>query len=197
MATVITGGICTGKSTVCKIFEKNGYKIVDADKIAHGLLDENSVYIEKLFGKKYIKEKKVDRKRLGRLIFSNEKKRKALENLLHPKIREEIKKKSQKLESKYKKYIIDVPLFFESNAYKADSIIVVYASKKTQIKRLMKRDNLTKYMANKRVKLQMDIERKRELADFVIDNSKDLKYLKEKVEKLIKLIGENSANIKI
>jgi len=69
MVIIITGGICTGKSTVCKIFEKNGYEIIDADKITHRLLDENKESIGKLFGRKYIKNNKIDRKGLGQLIF--------------------------------------------------------------------------------------------------------------------------------
>jgi dephospho-CoA kinase len=197
MAIIITGGICTGKSTVCKMFEKNGYEIVDADKIAHKLLDENLEPIEKLFGKKYIKNDKIDRKRLGQLIFSDREKKKELESLLHPKIREEIKKESQRLENNHKKYLIDIPLFFESNSYEADKVIVVYASKQLQINRLIKRDDLTKDEANKRVESQMNIEKKRELADFLLDNSKDLQHLGNEVKRLIKFMGENSANFKI
>ncbi len=197
MVAIITGGICTGKSTVCKIFKKNGYEIVDADKIAHRLLDKNIESIAKLFGKKYIKNDKVDRKKLGELIFSDNNKKKELENLLHPVIREEIKKESQKLEKECKKYLIDIPLFFESGNYKADSVIVVYVPEQTQLKRVMARDNLTEEEAIKRIKSQINIEKKRELADFVLDNSKDLKHLESEVKRLVKFIGENNADFKI
>ncbi len=197
MVIIITGGICTGKSTVCKIFEKNGYEIIDADKIAHRLLDENKESIGKLFGKKYIKNNKIDRKGLGQLIFSDTEKKKELEDFLHPKIRKEIKKESERLQSIHKKYLIDIPLFFESVGYKADVIIVVYAPKKVQLNRLMERECLRKDEALKRIISQMDIEEKRKLADLVIDNSKDLNFLKNNIKLILSDIGEDNANFKI
>ena len=184
MKIVLTGGIGTGKSSVSKIFEELGYRVIDADKIAHKELENSKEEIKKLFGKEFINEGKVDRKKLGSIVFNNIDKKRELEKLLHPKIRRSIKKEVEKSELKKEKYIIDIPLFFESKGYEADKVIVVYAPKKLQIQRVMQRDNLHYDEALKRVKSQIDIEKKRELADIVIDNTKDIKNLNKEVKKI-------------
>ena len=89
-AIALTGGISTGKSTVCNLFKLHGFLTIDADKIAHKLLDENSDKIIEMFGKQYVENGKVLRKELGKIIFSNEKNKLKLEALLHPLIKEEI-----------------------------------------------------------------------------------------------------------
>ncbi len=190
MNIVITGGICTGKSTVCNILKQKGFLIIDADKIAHRVLNENIEEIEKNFGKQYIKNDEVDRKELGNLIFSNPLKKKLLESLLHPKIQYIIKSLEEQYKKEKKRYLIDIPLFYETNNYKADKVIVVYAPEDIELKRLIKRDNISKEEAKQRIKSQIDIEKKKNLGDFVIDNSKDLKFLKKEIFKIIKFIGE-------
>ncbi len=190
MSIVITGGICTGKSTVCKILKDKGFFIIDADKIAHRVLNENIKEIEKIFGKQYIKNDEVDRKKLGNLVFSNPLKKKLLEALLHPKIQNIIKSLEKQYKKEKKRYLIDIPLFYETNSYKADKVIVVYAPEDIELKRLIKRDNISKEEAKQRIKSQLDIEKKKILGDFVIDNSKDLKFLKKEIFKIIKFIGE-------
>ena len=184
MKIILTGGIGTGKSSTAKIFKQLGYKVIDADTIAHKELENSKEEIKKLFGEEFVKEGRVDRKKLGSVVFSNNMKKKELENLLHPKIRQNIKEEVQKLESKKEKFIIDIPLFFESRGYDADKVIVVYAPKEIQIARVMQRDGLSHEEALKRVQSQMDIELKKELADMVIDNTKDIESLKEEVKKI-------------
>ena len=184
MKIILTGGIGTGKSSAAKIFKQLGYKVIDADVIAHKELENSKEEIKKLFGEEYIKNGMVDRKKLGNIVFNNSMKKKELESLLHPKIRQKIKEEVQKLESSKEKYIIDIPLFFESKEYEADKIIVVYAPKEIQIKRVMERDRLSFEEALKRVESQIDIQRKRELADIVIDNTKDMQNLQKEVKKI-------------
>ncbi len=72
-AIALTGGISTGKSTVCNLFKLHGFLTIDADKIAHRLLDENSHKIATMFGEQYVENGKVLRKELGKIIFSNDK----------------------------------------------------------------------------------------------------------------------------
>jgi dephospho-CoA kinase len=83
-AIVLTGGIASGKSTVASLFMMHGFLTIDADKIAHKLLDQNTDTISKLFGDQYIEKGKVLRKKLGSLIFNDEAEKKKLEDFIHP-----------------------------------------------------------------------------------------------------------------
>ncbi|RXK12636.1 dephospho-CoA kinase [Halarcobacter mediterraneus] len=184
-AIALTGGISTGKSTVCNLFKLHGFLIIDADEISHRLLDENSAKIAEMFGSQYVKDGKVLRKELGKIIFTNEENKQRLENLLHPLIKDDIVKKSRLFESQNKPYFIDIPLFFEKMHYPIPKSLVVYTPKDLQIKRLMKRDNIDEKEALVKISNQWDIEKKKELADMIIDNSKDLKNLQDEVERII------------
>ena len=184
-AIALTGGISTGKSTVCNLLKLHGFLTIDADKIAHKLLDENSSKIEEMFGKQYVENGKVLRKELGKIIFSNEENKLKLEALLHPLIKEEIIKESKIFEEQNKPYFVDIPLFFEKMHYPISKSLVIYTPKELQIQRLMKRDNIDEKEAKLKISNQMDIEEKRKLANIVIDNSKDLKHLQNEVERVI------------
>ncbi len=188
MDIVLTGGIATGKSTVAKMLEEEGFVIVDADKIAHGILDKSAKEIEKLFGKKFVKKGQVDRKELGALVFGDKNERRKLEKLLHPLIKSKIEEDVKELKREKKRYIVDIPLYFETQNYKAKKVVLVYARKEQQIQRVSKRDGLSKEDALKRIKAQMDIEKKRELADIIIDNSKDFMNLKREVKSAVSKI---------
>ena len=184
-AIALTGGISTGKSTVCNLFKLHGFLTIDADKIAHRLLDENSHKIATMFGEQYVENGKVLRKELGKIIFSNEENKLKLEALLHPLIKEEIIKESKVFEEQNKPYFVDIPLFFEKMHYPIPKSLVIYTPKDLQIDRLMKRDKIDEAEAKLKISNQMDIEEKRKLADMVIDNSKDLKHLQNEVERII------------
>ena len=184
-AIALTGGISTGKSTVCNLFKLHGFLTIDADVIAHKLLDENSSKIASMFGNQYVQDNKVLRKELGKIIFSNEENKLKLEALLHPLIKEEIIKESRIFEEQNKPYFVDIPLFFEKMNYPISKSLVIYTPKELQIQRLMKRDNIDENEAKLKISNQMDIEEKRKLANIVIDNSKDLKHLQNEVERVI------------
>ncbi|MFK5881771.1 MAG: dephospho-CoA kinase [Sulfurospirillum sp.] len=186
---VLTGSIATGKSSTCKLLSESGYEIVDADLIAKELIDTKT--IENLFGKSFIKDGDIDRVALGELIFNNLKEREKLNEYIHPLIRNEIYKRAKILEEKNSKYIVDIPLYFESGHYKSDLVCVVYCPKKEQLKRLAQRENLNKEEAEKRVKSQMDIEEKKRKADYVIDNSKDKENLLRQTNKFIRYLDAN------
>ena len=184
-AIALTGGISTGKSTACQLFEQNGFVIIDADKIAHRLLDENSDKISKMFGEQYVQDGKVIRKELGKIIFSNEKNKLQLEALLHPLIKEAVIKEAKINDVINKPYFIDLPLFFEKTHYNIPKCLLVYTPAYIQVQRLMKRDNITEEEARLKMSNQMDIEEKRHLAHLVIDNSKDLNHLGTEVKRII------------
>ncbi len=186
---VLTGSIATGKSSVCRQLEDNGYAIIDADKIAKELIDAK--VIEKLFGLNFIKDGRVDRKALGDLVFNNPTQRKKLNRYIHPLIREKIYQEAKKMEDKKARYVVDIPLYFESGHYDGSVVGVVYCPKKEQVKRLMLRESICEADAIKRVDSQIDIEEKKEKADFVIDNSKDSKNLEIQSKKFMEYLSEN------
>jgi len=183
-AIVLTGGIATGKSSVAKIFKEFGFYIIDADKIAHKILDSSYLAIEQLFGAKYIENQKVNRKVLGKLIFSDKVAKQKLEELLHPLIYQEIKSLSIQQDSYKKPYIIDIPLFFETNRYPIEKNIVVYTPAHIQLERLCRRDNCSIFEAKQRINSQIDIEEKRDKALYLIDNSRDLNSLQQECDRV-------------
>lgn len=193
-ALVLTGSIGTGKSTVCSLLKLHGYKVLDLDKISHQVIESVHRELIELFGKKVIVDEKVDRKAIGKIVFYDNEKLKQLENLIHPLIKKEVILESQKLDKVEVDYFIDIPLFFEKEgSYDIRRCVVVYCLKEIQIERVMKRDLLEYEEAKKRVELQLDIEEKREKADYIIDNSKDIGTLTQNVEKFVQKIKEESA----
>jgi len=182
-AIVLTGGIGTGKSTVASLLHLYGYKIIDADKISKKVFEEKKDIIQKIFGT-------TDRKELRKIVFNNKEKLKTLEDIILP----EVKKRVLSLAKKYEKdgvvYFVDLPLYFEKQNYdEFDKVLVVYAPKDIQIQRVMKRDNVDENGALSIIKNQLDIEEKRKKADFIIDNSKDLKHLQKELEKFLSQIS--------
>lgn len=173
-AIALTGGIATGKSTVSKLFAQDGFDIIDADKIAHKMLDRYSKEIARAFGSEILDGNgDIDRRALGHIVFSDEVKREALENFIHPLIYEEIEIISENFDREFRPYIVDIPLFFEGGNYNIENIVVVYAPAMTQLERLMRRDGLSQDEAILRIKAQLPIEHKKSLATHIIDNSLD------------------------
>ncbi|NPA28660.1 MAG: dephospho-CoA kinase [Epsilonproteobacteria bacterium] len=188
-AIALTGGIATGKSSACNLLKLYGLRIIDADSIAHRALDEAAAEVARLFGEAYLKrDGGVDRKKLGTLVFADEAARKELEALLHPRIFEAIAKESEKHDALGGPYIVDIPLFYERGNYPIDKVVVVYAPRALQKERLMRREGLDESAAEARLNAQMDIEKKRQMADWVIDNSGNLKQLQRETERIFERI---------
>ena len=190
-AVALTGGIATGKSTTCNLLKLYGFHIIDADTVVHQVLDEEAPHIEQLFGKEYVQEGRVNRKKLGALVFGNKEERLKLEKLLHPKIKKRILELAQREERFGVPYFVDIPLLYERGDYPFEKVVVVYAPKEVQIERLRKRERLSLEEAKLRLAAQMDIEEKKRLADYVIDNSKDLKHLQAQIESFIERIKDD------
>ena len=190
-AYVITGSIASGKSTVVNLLKERGFSVIDADVIAHEQLEICKREILEVFGEQILDEAgKIDRKKLGAIVFHEPKKLKNLEQILHPKIKAEIFFKASQLESLGQVYFVDIPLFFEKKERYAEfkNVAVIYAPKELLLSRLMNRNALNLEAAKARVELQMDIEQKRKMAQFVIDNSSDREHLKLDLEKFLKQI---------
>ena len=189
-AIALTGSIATGKSTVASLLALNGMRVIDADTISHEILDASLSWVEDTFGKEYVNNSKVNRTKLGTLVFSNDAKKKVLEDFLHPKIRAEIEKRSIKQDGFKFPYLIDIPLFFENNAYNIKESVVVYTPKDIQLQRFMKRNGYSEEESLSRIASQLPIDEKRERATWVIDNSQNLKHLQQEVEDFVEKIKE-------
>lgn len=190
-AYVITGSIASGKSTVANLLKERGFSVIDADIIAHEQLEIYKCEIVKAFGEQILDEGgRIDRKKLGAIVFNEPKKLKNLEQILHPKIKAEIFFKASQLERLGQVYFVDIPLFFEKKERYAEfkNVAVIYAPKELLLSRLISRNGLNLEDAKARVGLQMDIEQKRKMAKFVIDNSNDRENLKLELEKFLKQI---------
>jgi dephospho-CoA kinase len=196
-AYALTGGIATGKSTVCSLLRIQGFSIIDADVIAKEELKNSQEMIRELFGDDVFDGNEINRTKLATLIFDSKQNREKLNNLLHPKIKKRIELEAEKLDKKKVPYIMDIPLFFESGKYRCKMSIVVYTPRDIQLQRLVQREKLSFEEAVKRVDAQMDIEEKKKKADWVIDNSSDLKHLQNEVEKFVEYVRGEYENIKI
>ncbi|TFB07932.1 dephospho-CoA kinase [Candidatus Atribacteria bacterium MT.SAG.1] len=191
----LTGGIVGGKSTVASMFRDLGAKIVDVDKLGHSVILPHRPAWEKiirLFGKDILRnDLTIERKKLGKIVFTNPTLLKKLNKITHPEIIKLIKREidlaKNKTNSQEKILIIDAALIYEAKIDKLmDKIIVVYINKDEQVKRLVKRNNLSKEETLQRIKSQMSMKEKVKIADYVIDNSNSLDKTKEQVEKIWK-----------
>ena len=189
-AIALTGSIATGKSTVASLLALNGMRVIDADTISHEILDASTEWIRETFGNEYLLGTKVNRAKLGEYIFSHAQAKEILEEYLHPKIKSEIQKRSEKQDSFKFPYLIDIPLFFENGNYDIQESVVVYTPKEIQLERFMKRNGYSKEESLKRIASQLPIDAKKERATWVIDNSKNLKHLQNEVENFVEKIKE-------
>lgn len=191
----ITGSIATGKSNVTKILRNLGYFVINCDDITHDLLDLESVRltIKDTFGKDYVTRKKVNRKALASLIFSNKEARQKLNQIIHPLVNEILNSTIELIDEEI--VFIEVALLYETNMENTfDKIVVVYADEPTQTKRLMKRDKIDFEYAVKKIQSQMSINIKKEKADYLIDNNKSKKRLITNVDKFINELRKDINN---
>jgi len=183
----LTGGIGSGKSAAATILKRLGLKIIDLDQITHNLMKPSELgYIEikKEFGEKYIDTKgAIDRKLLREEIFSSLDLKKRIESILHPIIFEECNKQLNIL--KHEKYIVLViPLLFETKNYISliDESLLIDCDLETQIERVIKRDSVSKALANRIIKNQMNRKERQLLADKVILNDGNINHLKTQLD---------------
>lgn len=174
----LTGGIATGKSTVAAIFEEAGARLIDADRIAREVVRKGSSAYRDIvahFGMDVLLgDGEIDRRRLAAIVFNDPAAQRALENIVHPPIKREVDRRVGLIGRQAPEAIVilDIPLLFEAGMQGGlDAVILVYASERLQLERLMARDGLTEPEALARIRAQMPIESKKALATRVIDNS--------------------------
>jgi dephospho-CoA kinase len=180
----LTGGFGTGKSTVAGMFKESGARVIDADRLSRGFLKPGTgVYkkILRLFGKKIADRSGiVDRRKLGKIVFSDKKSLAALGRIMHPAIIREMKLEIKK--AKENIVVMDAPLLFEAGLENSvDKVVVVKASRANQIKRARKKTGLSKAEIVARIKSQIPLKNKLRLADFVIDNNKTVRNTRKQV----------------
>lgn len=169
----ITGGIGSGKTTVCKVFEILKIPVFYADDAAKSVMNKDPHLIDAIkreFGSElYSEEEILDRKALAKLVFNNSQALEKLNSLVHPAAIQAFEDWSKEQDSPY--VIKEAAILFESGSYKdCDFTILVYTPENLRIKRVMKRDNTTEAEVRARIDKQMPEDKKRELSDFVIEN---------------------------
>ncbi len=199
----LTGGIASGKNFIAEIFANNGAAIFDADEEVHKLLESDKSTIEevKKFSPESFIEQKINRKILGKIVFSNSEKLEMLEKILHPKVRKKYQSFLDKSKKEGRKMVIlNIPLLLEKKGYECDKIIAVISAKSIQRNRFLERakesypeifaeekENLIKQFEKIFLKQTTNKDRKK-VADFVIDNTKSRDFTISQVKSLNKLL---------
>ena len=181
----LTGGIGSGKSAAAEYFIELGIDVIDADEVSKSILVKNEnakkAFTDR-FGQKYIKNNQIDREALREDIFQDEAKRKNLESIIHPIVRDEIGQFLVNSKSIYK--IVMVPLIIETNSVEFyDKIIVVDCETNLQIERASSRDNQSKENIINIMNNQATREERLKIASFVIENNSNLDDLRDAVIK--------------
>ena len=202
----LTGNIAVGKSRVSARFAELGVAVIDADRVSRELMEPGtSVYFRVVeeFGTKILRsDGTIDRRRLGDIVFASEEKRRLLEGITHPTIRDAMARIAAEKEGISDIVIVEAALMIETGGYKEyDRLIVVFCSPSTQLARLIARDGLTESEAKARIAAQMPAEEKISFADYLIDASGSLESTLEQVDavyrKLLELLKASSENPKI
>ncbi len=199
MIVGLTGGIGTGKSTVSRKLRERGYPVIDLDVISREVIEYPEVIDELVrnFGNEILenqdntsRKKSISRNKLRQTVFKEEKKVSVLNSIMHPPIVEEMRRQIEELKKSYKTVFVEVQLLFEAKLEKEfDIIVLVYADKKTQLERVLKRDGRSEGEVQQIINAQMDMTEKRRLSNYIIENNGDSEMLDLEIEKFIKKLG--------
>ena len=192
----LTGGIGTGKSTVSRKLRERGYPVIDLDVISREVIEYPEVINELVrnFGIEILEsqnnisgKKSISRNKLRQTVFKDEKKVAVLNSIMHPPIVEEMRRQVENLKKNYKTVFVEVQLLFEAKLEKEfDLTVLVYADKKTQLERVLKRDGRKEEEVQQIINAQMDMTEKRRLSNYIIENNGDSEMLDLEIEKFIK-----------
>lgn len=191
----LTGSIGCGKSSLSNILKKHNIPIIDADIKGREIYEDKELLkaIEDAFGNSVINEDgTLNRKNLGKIVFSDDDKLQKLNSLTHPVIRRMINEDLDEYEKRGEKMaVIDAALLLEAGfTSMIDTIIVVTCSEPVQLQRVILRDNCSEEDAMGRIKSQMPQKEKVKYAEFVVDNSGTLNQLEKEAEELIRKLEE-------
>ncbi len=187
----VTGGLSSGKSSVCRIFKNLGAYVVSADEIVHQLLSTDDQLCEAvvdLLGPSVLVGQKLNRSRIAELVFRDRKALKSLEELIHPEVNKKIEEDYQRQKQHPHSpplFIAEIPLLFETGGERHyDFTIAVVADQKTCCARFAKKMHLSEDEFKMRMAMQMDPALKARLADAVLVNTGSLDDLSKDVEML-------------
>ena len=188
LKVALYGGAGSGKSTAAKLFSDFGVLVIDADIVARELTAPGSPQLEQIvavFGSKIIKNNQLNRALLRQIIFSDKEARMRLNNIMHPPIRREFKRRIEDMDAPY--CVIVIPLLLEAQMMDlVDYVVVIDCPEQTQIERIVIRDGLSIDEATKIVSVQATRKQRLEVSNKVIDNSLDINHLKKQVYTLHK-----------
>jgi len=197
----LTGGIASGKSTVAKFFSNAGAHVIDADKIAREVVKPGtSGYdaILQFFGRMILLPNgKIDRKHLGEIIFNDPDKKARLDAIVHPLVFERTAEMIADIAARTPDAVVimDIPLLLEAGMQSdLAEVIVVYVPENLQLERLINRDGIDERAAMARIRSQMPIEKKRQLATIVIDNSRTLSDSRKQARAVFNRLRQRSTN---
>jgi dephospho-CoA kinase len=189
----LTGGVASGKTVVSQVLKEEGAYIIDADQIARELVQPHKPAWNELiraFGQEILREDgSIHRKKLADKVFADPKQRKLLNQILHPRIKEEMDRRTKEIGQRDPEAIvvIDAPLIVELGDHREmDKLIVVTTTQTQQIERLKDRDGAKPEEALRIVSSQMPLEEKVNLADFVIRNEGSLEETKNRAREVFK-----------
>lgn len=188
----LTGGIASGKSTIAQMLVERGALLVDADQVAREVVLPGEPALEAIastFGQAVLEaDGSLNRKALGEIVFKDKECLTKLEAITHPAIRSTMQNRLHSYSEQFPSRLVvaDIPLLYETkqeNLY--EGIMVAYVPTEVQLARLMQRNQMSEEEARRRVALQMNIEQKRQRADWVIDNSGTLAQTEMQVQQFM------------
>jgi dephospho-CoA kinase len=185
----VTGGIASGKTTVARMLEELGAPAIDFDRLAREIVEPGEPALKEIancFGEEVLgSDGRLDRGRLRSLVFQDEKKRKELEGITHPRIVAAFHEQVRKMAEKGPPPIVQavIPLLFEANLeHLVHRVLLVYIPREMQIERVMSRDGVSREAAEKVLQAQWPIDEKVPLSDFVIRNDGSLEETRRQVK---------------
>jgi dephospho-CoA kinase len=183
----LTGGIGSGKTVVGEMFARLGAEIIDADQLAREVVEPGQPALEEIaqrFGSDILQpDGRLDRAKLGGIVFADASARAALNAITHPRIRQRMEDAIAARKDRAGVLVLVIPLLYESaRTGLVEEVIVVWVDPQTQFRRLVERGGLTAEQARQRIEAQMPLDEKRALADDVIDNRGSLADTQRQVE---------------
>jgi dephospho-CoA kinase len=186
MIIAITGNIGTGKSTAALMFEKSGFKVINADEVGHELYRRKDIRkkIIDVFGKSIVSNGEIDRNKLKDIVFYDAKKLRQLNEMMHPAILQEIRKMIK--ENKEENIAVEGALLIEAGFKEHDHMLLITSTREKQIERLLKKGKYNKEEINNIIDSQIRQEDKISHADYVVENSDNIREFKENIKVLIR-----------
>jgi dephospho-CoA kinase len=187
----LTGGVGSGKSTVAETLRELGAEVIDADEAAHAVYEPGMSGFDAVvreFGDEYVRDGRIDRARLGKLVFNDPDALRRLNAIVHPLVREWMADRTvEAVEGGARVVVQDVPLLFENGLEPLfSSVVLVYVPEAMQVQRLVDGRGFTEDRARAVMAAQMPIEEKRRRATHVIDNSGTRDETRAQVDELWK-----------